>query len=358
MEHIYHVQNEVVAYYQHIPKVPEDVAIDKKLLFDMTERQFVENMCYFTELMKKMYVDMEVRPEEYGLMLIDINKVNENKAEGNLAKASWRSVKRLGDVIAQIGKLGEIENDKLRLPVADFKASLKKVEKLSLILNKLIDFGFTITDFDGKSFNKGSKTFYIAYPKNLLLMSVLKAYSIAEPFHEHDPHEFYYFDYKRVADREKLPTHCVAKDLADLIDEEKGKLLVEINKCFVDDLGISPHYKDDSIEYYLKKKRVARFIIDFHDLNAVLILKLKDMDKYIEQIERLPDNLRKHFEKGNCRFCGFQNSTVEYCKYRIKWTLSSSKYNACNFSVFNFNNPKETDALHFVELIRAEYKIS
>ena len=54
MEHVYHVQHEVVSYYKHIPIVPEDVAIEEKLLFDMTESQYIENLSYFTELMKSI----------------------------------------------------------------------------------------------------------------------------------------------------------------------------------------------------------------------------------------------------------------------------------------------------------------
>ena len=357
MEHIYHVQHEVISYYQHIPHVPNSMVIEEKLLSGMTERQFVENMRYFTDIMKRMYIDMEARPGEYGLPTIDINQVNEIKADGNLAKASWRSVKRLGDVVAAIGKLGEINGDSLQLSVSSFKTSLKKIEKLNLILNRLIDFGFAITDFNGKNFNKEMDTFSIAYPQNPLLMRIVKAYAMSEPFHNDDPHEFYYFDYKRVADREKLPEHCVSNDLAALLDEEKGKLLVNINNCFVDELGLVPHYKDDSIEYYFKKKRVARFIIDFHNLDVVLLLKLKDMDRYINQIEKLPQNLRTYFENGSCRYCGFQSSTVEFCKFRISWTLNSRKYDACNFACFYFYNPQSTDSEFFINLMKSEYKI-
>ncbi len=124
----------------------------------------------------------------------------------------------------------------------------------------------------------------------------MKAYAISEPFHEDDPHEFYYFDYKRLVDREKLCAHRVAIDLEDLLNEESGNLLKDINRNFVEDFGFLPRYKDDSIEYYIKKKRVARFMIDFHTLEVVLILKLKDMDKYIDLIEMLPDDLRIHFD--------------------------------------------------------------
>lgn len=133
-------------------------------------------------------------------------------------------------------------------------------------------------------------------------MRVIKAYAVSEPYHPDDPHEFYYFDYKRVTDRDKLPAQCTARDLAALLDKDKGNLLIGVNLIFVDELGLTAHYKDDSIEYYLKKKRVARFIINFHTLDVVFILKLKEMDRYMNQIEILPSNLRAYFEKGSCNY--------------------------------------------------------
>ena len=73
------------------------------------------------------------------------------------------------------------------------------------------------------------------------------------------------------------------------------------------------------------------------------------MDKYIDKIEMLPDNVKRYFLNGNCKYCGFQNSTAEYCKYRINWTLNSLKYNACNFTVFNFYNPKRAEGEYFIK---------
>ena len=358
MNHIYHVQHEVTTYYHHIPHIPNTFTVVKKLLFGMNENQFIENLINFTDIMKRMYINMEEKPDEYGLLTIDINQVNENKEDGNLAKASWRSVKRLGDVLAVIGKLGEIDGNSLQLPISSFKASLTKINKLNLILNRLIDFGFTFTNYNGTIFNKEADTFSVTHAQYPMLMRIVKAYAMSEPFHNDDPHEFYYFDYKRVADRERLPAHCVSNDLAALLDEEKGKLLVAINNIFVDEMGLIPHYKDDSIEYYLKKKRVARFIIDFHNLNVVLILKLKDMDRYIDQVEKLPQNIRTYFENGNCRYCGFQNATKEFCKFRISWMLYNKKYNVCNFSCFNFYNPNSSDSDFFIDLMKSEYQIS
>lgn len=357
MEHQYHAQREAATYYQHIPHVPESFAVEPKLLGGVNNAQFVEAFRQYAETMKRMYQDMQARPEAYGVLVVDIHLVNENKEDGNLAKASWRSIKRLGDVMAVIGQLGEVDQDALRIPIARFKSALNKMVKVHLMLKRLADFGFVISDLDGEKFSKGADFFTVTYPETPVLMRVVKAYAIADAFHEDDPHEFYYFDYKRVADRVELPTDCVARDLAALIEEDKGQLLVALNSYFVDRLKLTSHYKDDGIEYYLKKKRVARSIIDFHTLDVQVILKLKEMDRYINLVSSLPHGLRRYFERGGCRYCGFQSATVEHCKFRVSWTLDGDSHDACGFECFNFRNPGRECADSLMQLMLAEYGI-
>lgn len=357
MEHTYHVQREAVTYYRHIPRVPETFAVNPKLLYDIEETEFVAAFRQFADIMARMYREIEVKPEEYGVLLVDIHLVNENKEDGNLAKASWRSIKRLGDLMAEVGKLGEIDQEGLRIPTAAFKTNLKKTAKIHLILNRMQEFGFVISDYDGEKFTKGVESFVITFPENARLMRVVKAYALADAFHLDDPHELYYFDYKRVADLSQLPEHCVANDLAALLNEDDGQLLIALNSHFVDKLGLNPHYKDDSIEYYLKKKRVARFLIDFHTLKVKVILKLKNMDSYMDLVDSLPQSLRQYFEKGNCRYCGFQQATYEWCKFRVSWMLDDKKLDACGFDCFTFKNPKSDDAESMAQLMKLEYGI-
>ncbi len=353
--HQYHAQREAVAYYWHIPHVPEQFTVEPKLLGGLSEGQFAAAFRHYAETMARMYRDIEARPEAYGVLTIDINAVNENKEDGNLAKASWRSIKRLGDLMATLGRLGEVDADGLRIPIASFKSALSKMTKFHLILHRLVDFGFVITHLDGERFSRGAEFFAVTYPENPVLMRVVKAYAIADPFHDDDPHEFYYFDYKRVADRTALAKDCVVADLAALVDGDKGRLLMALDRYFVDEMQLTSHYKDDSIEYYLKKKRVARSIVDFHTLDVRVILKLKEMDRYIDTVSDLPRELRRYFEKGTCRYCGFQDSTVEHCKFRVSWTLDGARHDACGFECFTFRNPESRCAEGMVQLMTREY---
>lgn len=329
--------------------------VNPKLLFNMDETEFVAAFRQYTSIMARMYRDIEAKPEEYGVLIVDIRTVNENKEDGNLVKASWHSLKRLGNVMAEVGRLGEIEQDGLRIPLAAFKTGLKKMVKFHLILNRMREFGFVISDHNGEKFNKDAQSFHVTFPENPHLMRVVKAYALAEAYHPDDPHEFYYFDYKRVANRSRLSKHCVAEDLAAPLNEDNRLLLIALNHSFVDKLRLIHHYKDDSIEYYLKNKRVARCIIDFHTLDTRVILKLKNMDSYIDVVGRLPQSLRRRFEKGNCSHCGFQGATDEKCKFRVSWTLDDRRHDACGFNCFHFTNPGSDNAESLVQLMKLEY---
>ncbi|WP_058301267.1 hypothetical protein [Gorillibacterium timonense] len=355
MNHLYHVQREVTAYYRHIPHVPDDFPVDPNLLGFMEEAEFRYAFKELAERVGQVYRDMEENPSSYGVPLSDIHEVNENKEDGNLAKASWRSVKRLGDVLQAIGSLGVLDGDGLRIPLADFRQTLKKMTRFQLILDRLIDFGFAIEEYDGAKFRKDAAFFVVSYPDNPRLPSVLKAYALSPGFHADDPHEFYYMDYKRVADRDKLPSNAAALDLAALLDEDHGLLLILLHEHFVGSMGLSAHYKDDSLEYFQKKKRVARFMIDFHTGDVMVILKLKDMDAYGLVIDSLPPELRTYFEKGNCRYCDFQQATAEWCKFRLSWTIDDCRQEGCGFDNFNFINPGSRSYASFARLMELEY---
>lgn len=346
----YYVQYEALAYINHIPQVPKTFTVNPDLLGNLDETQFAQTFAQFANLMKEMYQDLQTRPQAYGMPL-DERAQNMNHELSPVAKAAWRDMKRLGDLIAVIGTLGKIEGDHLNLSATEFKAAVKKIKKCSLLIDRLIDFDFVFHNYDGKF----TKDFSVSFAKDDKMMHVVKAYALAPAIDEHDHHGFYYFDYKRVADQAKLPEHAFVRDLAALVSEEIGELCMQLHVYFVENMKLSWQYKDDSIEYFHKKKRLARFCIDFHKPDVVVICKLKNMDAYIEHVDALPPTLRKYFENGGCRYCGFQGATQEHCKFRVSWTLDGKKHDACGFGCFNFANPQPQDAQPIAQLMSLEY---
>ena len=362
MEHTYNVQEQAVKYYRHIPRVPENFPVAADALRGAENDAFAAAFAHFADTMERMYKDIEVLPEAYGMPLTKLGETAPKKSANSVAREAYRAIKRLGDVLRAIGELGEPTDGGLRVEIAAFKAAMSaqkpRLANAHLILDRLTAFGFTFTDYADGDFTKGATAFTVAHPKNPLVMTVLRAYSTAPRFYgatTYDPHEFYYFDYKRVADRDRLPPHIIADDLAAMIPPHLGEAFRAVHRRFVDDFGLTPHYKDDSIEYFLKKKRVARFIIDFGTLETLLILKLKDMDRYINRVSALPPELRRHFEYSRCSHCGFQGATDEFCKFRLLWTLNGTAHEACTHVCFNFASPIAAHVEPLAALMQAEY---
>ncbi len=229
MEHIYHAQREVTSFYNRIPRVPEEFPAEPSLLSGLTEGEFRLAFARFAGLMKRMYRDMEVRPEAYGLLLDRIEeKVTGRSDHGPANRAGWRSVKRLGDVIAALGGLGEPEGDALRVPLAGFRDAVKKLNKAHLLLDRLIDHGCVIAGYAGGKYEKGAEALRLSFPDCPGLPAALRAYVRAPDFYDDDPHQFYYFDYKRVADRGRLSPRAVAEDMAALLPGDRGRLLTAL----------------------------------------------------------------------------------------------------------------------------------
>ncbi len=95
--------------------------------------------------------------------------------------------------------------------------------------------------------------------------------------------------------------------------------------------------------------------MDYHTLDAEVVLKLKDMDRYIPEVEALPPALRERFERGGCLYCGFQGATREFCKFRVRWTLDGRAHDACGFAVFTFANPDSALVPWLCRLMALEY---
>ncbi|SES95224.1 hypothetical protein [Paenibacillus sp. NFR01] len=354
MGRISYVQQEAAAYYRHIPAVPEFFAIHPDLKDWMAEDRWIAAFRKFSGVMGEIYRDIEIRPEAYGLPVVP---VDEDRPSGEKAKHSWRAIKRIGDVIREIGRLGVASPNSLDIPAAELKAALKKIPKAALILMRLTDFGFVLRGLDHTGIGKGTEWIHIGYPAHPDLLAVLEAYALAEPYHPDDPHEFYYFDYKRLADRSLLPRDCVVRDLAAMTGGDAGLLLAGLHRHLTESLGLAYIYKDDGLEYVLHKKRVARIMIDFHRLEVQVVLKLKSMDRYMETIAALPAELKRYFEQDGCHYCSFQKATREYCKYRLHWCLEGENHVTCSFETFLFDRPSSGQAEALAELVRLEYAL-
>lgn len=347
MAEISHVQAEILGYLNRIPAVPDEFPVEPTLLFGLSERAYREAFSALVGAMRKAYQDLYDDPARFGLPMEPI----EAHWNGDLRHLHVQTINKLGDIAVALGANGVLSGDELRVDALGYRASVKSIKLKTAFLEELRSVGFCIEEP-----TRGQETFVVRYPAHPDVVIALKSYAAAPPLTA-DYRESNYFDYLSVADRERLGEDAIVKDYVALIGGEYGALIEAVDSLFTKDLGLTSLVKTTSIEYYHRKKRVARLCLNYERKTSRVILKLKSMDRYIELIEALPQHLRAHFERDGCGYCGFQGATKDFCKFRLHWTLDGIKHVTCNFPTFEFFEASAADAPALAGLMRAEYKL-
>jgi hypothetical protein len=335
-------------------------------------RHSFEKLC---ELAKNIYLDMAQTPERYGLMCVDIES-----RDHNLARDGYRTIHRFVDTLSAFCLSGELEGHRLKVSLEAFNKEIKKgrgavsgpVPKYELILSRLKDFGFVISDFEGKPFDKKIEFFTVEFPDDPEIIDTIKTYCECWDTQKSDRktvkispngfhHHYYRFDYKITADHDKIPMSDWLKDEADY-----HGYTPELKNFSLRFYDYSLKYKGVKFDgdYYYKSKRVARItetgwsaLNTEDEVNFRLSLKLSEPDRYMNVITSMPQSIQKPLSKGNCRHCDFQGATKEHCKFRIKWTFENQALEGCAYLCFEFDNFNEADATRYWQLLELEYNI-
>lgn len=365
----YHAQRQAEDFAKEILPVPEDYPLNPGL-----PENYRENFAKLTELAKEVYLDMAKEPEAYGLTLLPIDS-----ADHNLARDSYRSVQRFVETLNALFTNGEITDHCLQVDTAGFRKGIKSpvaIPGYGLILAKLCEFGFKISDFDGAVIARGAKSFLVECPDDPERIDTIKAYCDCwtevdrfrcggqkrgeqnklvklspQEFHHH----FYRFDYKITADLTKLPMITWVRDEAGIM--QYSPQLKKFSVAFFEEMQ---KYKNVVFngDYMVKGKRIARITnVSYPALGAnyVLVLKLKSMDQYMDFMKTLPAAIKEPFTKSCCQYCGFQGSTKEYCKFRLHWTFHGESHDGCAFQCFNFRNFDMEYVPAYAKLLELEY---
>lgn len=368
IEYKYHCQHQAEAFAQSILTVPEDYPLHAGL-----PKDFQVHFSELCDLAKEIYMDMAKQPENYGLMLVDI----ESK-DHNLVRDGYRTVHRLVDTLSNLSNCGKLNNHQLIVDAEEFKKALKKgtghvsgpVPKYELIFSRLVDFGFSISDFEGKPFGKKVESFIVEYPDSPEIMDAIKSYyecwnelknkreGEVKIWPKEYHHHYYRFDYKITADRDKIPMLQWISDEADFSrysPKQKNFSLLFYK--------YSLQYKDVKFDgdYNYKSKRIARICQSGYtamgELKFLLHIRLKDMNRYMTEIDGMPESIKNLMKKDSCRHCGFQGATVEYCKFRVHWTLNEQSHIGCAHECFYSDCFDVTLIPYYWKLLELEYSL-
>ncbi|MCL2199043.1 MAG: hypothetical protein FWB80_08985 [Defluviitaleaceae bacterium] len=369
--HQYHCQHEAVMVANSIMPVPVDYP-----LADGLPDNFRTDFAKLCALMKNMYLDMAKQPEAYGLVLTDyaMQRGNSQSKEAGLIRKSRNSVNRLPDTLFRLAQCGEIHNKQLIVSLPTFKEVIKKAEgngvspvtKYELILLRLVDFGFVISNFTGKPFAKTLESFTVEYPDSPELINTLKIFcdcwkqtrqsqselkDRSNLSYKGKPILHYYnhmkFDFRFTADQDKIPMQDWI--VYELQSQGCSKETIAFHVAFYEH---SLQYKTVKYDgnYFYKSKRIVTGLDS-------LSLKLSNMDNYMDEIAAMPESIKIHFTKNYCNYCDFQGATSKHCKYRLKWTYNNTAHDGCAFICFSFQDYDTTLVPHYWRLLALEYKL-
>lgn len=358
MGYKYYVQEYAKKRADSILPVPESYPLRGNF-----KPNFYSDFSELTKLLKRIYIDVAANPDTYGCDLYPLE--NEMRGKG-VDNQSNLSLNRIVNLLRTLCDCAEIENHTLKVNTELFKKQSKKIKNYSAIVDKLIDFGFYFQE------SKNNIYLTITYPDRPNIINVLKIYMDCWNEVLNDEYikseikkngygyiagyyNFYSFDYKTTANPKELESLQIIKDDAFTWDEV-------CKQTYIDFFEYSKQYPAIHFfgrDYYIGKKRIGTLRYDekYEFLN--LKLKLKNPDKYISEIEKLPEHLQTCFSKDVkiCWGCGCLGNNPDTCSIRIYWRFNSIDYIGCSMECFYFNDIKSEDIPQLFSLLEYEYNI-
>ena len=332
----------------------------------INKAQFWEAFGDLRGIFENYYTEAVKNPSNLSLPVYEIDKyrnMSSEAREGNTALLDFPKTLFAAGLCAKLNKNALIIN------ISVFKQEFKNIggKKLKEQINRLSDYGFKFSQWNGKSFPSKCETFEIEYPDNKNMLAVLlavgerlKKYSQIEPENStglYKLERFVFLDPNLYAnDAAELPLKTL-EQMADAVGKPLNDLLFKIAEKFKE-YGMELRFETafQKNRFFNEKSKDTLNHIFYGDYregregNECLFLRLKlnHPSQYIEKINSLPQNLKESFENVWCNNC------FEKCKLRIVYELDGKEKRACGCFSFNFKNPeiKNLDAL--MEIYDAE----
>ena len=356
MEYTYSCQKKAEEKRDNIIYIPENTVIKKDCLIGIENEVFVRCFKNLQEIAYSVYNDMINNFADYGI-----------KAETG-KDGHFNLVGCFGDVLYQMSLLGELKNGAFAINIEKFKAGAKK-HKYNLIINKLRDNGFEITNHNGKTFDKDAEFFEVSYPDMPEVVNTLKGYALiiakyladVKPsyvFYMTDFYNFINFQYRFAEDETtRKYSEPVFMTKTDLYSDNGKKTLYWLH--------------DEADRYGYKMNSGFCTVLDFRKgnklflclnedenkkINSRIILR-KTVQKHVDMIYDLPEYLQKEFKVSTCSFCGGSKPKDGSCDMRICYDWHNESIIGCAYHSFKFKDIQYEDLPLLLDLWKTEFNV-
>jgi hypothetical protein len=356
MDYKYSCQKKAMEKRDKIIFIPENTIIKKECLAGVDNDAFVKCFRHMQDMAYHVYDDMITNFAEYGI-------------KGEINKDGYFNlVSCFGDVLYQIALLGELGNGMLAVNINRFKERTKK-HKYNLIINRLRDNGFDVTNHNGKVFIKGEDYFTLSYPDMPEVVNVLKSYALlmegylngVKPsylFYMTDIYNFANFQYRFVEDEStrEYPNPVFTTEI-DLYSENDKKLL-----CWLYDEADKFSYTlGTGLATVLDFRKGSKSFLSLTEdenkkINTRIILR-KVIDTHMKMLYALPNYLQESFTVSTCSYCNGRKTTEGKCNMRIDYNWYDQPMRGCAYHSSKFPDIKYEDLPLILDLFKVEFNI-
>jgi hypothetical protein len=354
MQETYIVQTMLRYWDSYQIPVPDDFPVHPDYLANCDRASLIAGFQQFHPTVWQIYEDMYQDPAGYGLPLYEIEKYPAFSKE---YRAAGHAVYRLGNLIYNLGQAGEISCGELVVDLEQYKITSKgkAVPNAPMILSQLPRFGFELTGFNGKGFDKGAKVLCIAYPDNPDVMAAFKAYSMTVSPEKHDNNHricknFYMFHYRLLSTHTGEAPGSDLSDFAQVIGPDNRAFFEVFHQRMLDQ-GYEARY-DSSYEWkvdYFKNNKYSYHFCQWEQANFQLRLKLNNVGAYTGFLDTCPEGVQDAFlNNPPCQHC------QEVCHFRIAYDFGGTRHEACICNVFQFHHPKVEEVDSYLRLMELE----
>jgi len=358
MDKKYYVQVIAENYLKNVTAESPNVHDD--FLHGLNRDDFTEGFNALRLLVRQLYKDISDNPADFNMVLKEIEDINAKNTDYTNSNASFLRIPNLLLIIAASSKLesdGVLTTDCSMLLA---NAKNLKVSGLPLLLAKLRDYGFEVSDF-GKTPKIGN-TLTVAYINNHYLTAVLKSMTDAllklnkGDIRNPKNNDYFYMMHPALVENEtvkvpKLTVDSIFHVLNPIQHEHAAVLHKMVSEDAKPGIRMGSLMRNDWACTYTNKKN-KKVLMSLHVEQDKLSVKLnlQNINSYISMIADLPEKLQNIILDGGWE-CGRCNLR---CSGGFLFELDGKVKNKCHCGSFIFPDFTQEDLPFLGKLVNEE----
>jgi len=359
MDKKYYVQIIASNYLKNVTSGQTDINIHNKFLHGLSQEEFADGFSTLLSLIYQLYRDISDSPANFNMMLKKAEDVNAKTTDYTNSNASFL---RVPNLLYILGVSSTLEPDgALTVDCSMLTASAKtlKITGLPLLLAKLREYGFDISDF-GKT-PKAGETLSIAYIDNRHLTIALK--SMADALSEltnndlrNPKNDYFYMMHPALLENETVKEPKLGIDsIYNTLDCAQRDLAATFHKIAADStthkIRKGPLMRNDwTCTYTGKKNKKVLMSLQINQHNLSVKLNLPNINRYIYLAADMPNSIQNVIKHGGWE-CGGCNPR---CSGGFAFEMDGEAYNKCHCGSFVFSDFSAENLKYYADLLEKE----